>query len=141
MDSKVSIFHECVAYLEHDLILVYLYSFLNKNKSGFHQKELRDEDQSYRRYLARILEDERRSEQELEKFIQQETEAAWQKRMCQWRTERQVRRNLLQEVITSRDKQVQERRKCLMYLRLAEEFLLDICFFYGMKNALIYKYQ
>lgn len=71
--------------------------------------ELREEDRRYREYLARLLEEEKAKERELERLIQQEVEAAWQKRLDQWRAERLARKQLLEEVIAGRNQQLQER--------------------------------
>lgn len=73
------------------------------------QIELREEDRRYREYLARMVAEEKQKEKELEQLIQHEVEAAWQKRIDQWRTERLIRRKLLDEVIAARNQQIQER--------------------------------
>lgn len=55
------------------------------------------------------MEDEKAREKELEKLIQNEVEAAWEKRIDQWRKERVARKLLLEDVMAGRAKQIQER--------------------------------
>jgi len=82
----------------------------NEAKEQLQRKiELREEDRRYRDYLARMVEEEKARERELERLIHHEVEAAWQKRIDQWRTERQIRRKLLDEVIAGRNQQIQDR--------------------------------
>ncbi|KAI8789300.1 cilia- and flagella-associated protein 53-like [Biomphalaria glabrata] len=73
------------------------------------KKELREEDQRFRSYLKQLMEDEKAREKELEKLIQNEVEAAWEKRIDQWRKERVARKLLLEDVMAGRAKQIQER--------------------------------
>ena len=56
-----------------------------------------------------MVAEEKQREKELERLIQQEVESAWQKRIDQWRTERFIRRKLMDEVIAARSQQIQER--------------------------------
>ncbi|XP_076465086.1 cilia- and flagella-associated protein 53-like [Babylonia areolata] len=82
----------------------------NEAKEQLQRKiELREEDRRYRDYLARMVQEEKQKERELERLIQQEVEAAWQKRIAQWKTERLMRRKLLEEVMVARSQQIQER--------------------------------
>ena len=71
--------------------------------------DLREEDRRYREYLARLVAEEKEKERELDRLIQHEVEAVWQKRLDQWRTERLVRRKLMEQVIAARNEQIQER--------------------------------
>lgn len=71
--------------------------------------ELKEEDRRYREYLRRLMEEEKRKEQELERLIAGEVESAWQRKIEQWRTERIMRKKLLEEVMAGRDRQIQER--------------------------------
>ncbi|CAL1530958.1 unnamed protein product [Lymnaea stagnalis] len=73
------------------------------------KKELREEDRRFREYLRQLMEEEKAREKELEKMIQLEVEAAWEKRIDQWRKERQARKLLLDDVVAGRAKQIQER--------------------------------
>ena len=73
------------------------------------QKELREEDRRYREHLHHLMEAEKAKERELEQLIQAEVERMWQKRLDQWKTERQARKKLMQDVLAIRAQQVQER--------------------------------
>ncbi|XP_053406176.1 cilia- and flagella-associated protein 53-like [Mercenaria mercenaria] len=73
------------------------------------KKELREEDRRYREHLKQIYEEERIRERELEQLIQQEVERMWQKRLAQWRLEREARKKLMQDVLAVRAEQVRDR--------------------------------
>ncbi|CAG5131035.1 unnamed protein product [Candidula unifasciata] len=73
------------------------------------KRELREEDRRYREYLRKLLEEENARQKELDKFIQQEVDAAWEKRMEQWRKEKMARKLLMNEVMEGRAKQLKER--------------------------------
>ncbi|XP_059155375.1 cilia- and flagella-associated protein 53-like [Physella acuta] len=73
------------------------------------KRELREEDRRFREYLRQLMEEEKAREKELEKMIQHEIEAAWDKRIEQWRKERQARKLLLDDVMAGRARQIQER--------------------------------
>ena len=47
----------------------------------------------------------------MEKLVDAEVEKMWQKRLQQWKLEKQARQNLLQEVLESRKRQVEDKRK------------------------------
>lgn len=79
------------------------------------KKELREEDRRYRAYLHRCVEEEKIKEIELEKLVNQEVEKMWQKRLDQWRLERQARKKLLEDVLAVRAGQVNERCKFYYY--------------------------
>lgn len=73
------------------------------------KKELREEDRRYREHLKQLYEEERIREHELEQLIQQEVERMWQKRLAAWKLEREARKKLLQDVLSVRAQQVQDR--------------------------------
>lgn len=73
------------------------------------KKELREEDRRYREHLKQLYEEERIRERELEQLIQQEVERMWQKRLAAWKLEREARKKLLQDVLSVRAQQVQDR--------------------------------
>ena len=75
------------------------------------QKELREEDRRYRDHLHHLMEEEKVRERELEYLIQTEVEKMWQKRLDAWKTEREARKKLMQDVLAIRAQQVQERCK------------------------------
>ena len=77
-------------------------------------------------------------EVELERLIHQEVEKMWQKRLNQWKLEREARKKLLADVLEGRARQLQERCKFIyqyQYIKiggglldvdLAHEYLLYI---------------
>lgn len=50
-------------------------------------------------------------EAELERLIHQEVEKMWQKRLNQWKLEREARKKLLADVLAGRARQLEERCK------------------------------
>lgn len=73
------------------------------------KKELREEDRRYREYLRQLKEEEMAKEAELERLIHQEVEKMWQKRLNQWKLEREARKKLLADVLAGRARQLEER--------------------------------
>ena len=80
------------------------------------QKELREEDKRYRDYLEELKLIEAQREIEMEKLVDMEVEKMWQKRLAQWKLEKQARQNLLQEVLAGRQQQVQKKCKLTLFL-------------------------
>lgn len=70
------------------------------------------------------MEEEKAREKELEKMIQHEIEAAWDKRIEQWRKERQARKLLLDDVMAGRARQIQERCKTFILFLYQKFFSL-----------------
>lgn len=62
-------------------------------------------------YLRQLAEEEKAREAEMEAIISAEVEANWQKRLAQWRREKEARRKMLEEVMSERNRQIQERCK------------------------------
>ena len=77
------------------------------------QVELREEDQKYRAYLQRLKADEEAREREIDKLCDVEVEKMWQKKIAQWKVERQARQTLLEQVMDGRRRQVEDKRECL----------------------------
>ncbi|OWF34875.1 cilia- and flagella-associated protein 53-like [Mizuhopecten yessoensis] len=73
------------------------------------KRELREEDKRYREYLRNLMEEEKVKEVELERLINEEVEKMWQKRLDQWRLERQARKKLMEDVLHVRAQQIQDR--------------------------------
>ena len=73
------------------------------------QKELREEDRRYRAYLEQLQEEEALREQELERLCDAEVEKMWEKKVKQWKLEKEARRKLLQDVMASRRVQLQDK--------------------------------
>ena len=64
----------------------------------------------YREYLAEQAREEERLEQELDRLVTAEVEKQWAKRRDAWRREREARRQLMQDVLQTRRKQIEEKR-------------------------------
>lgn len=73
------------------------------------KKELREEDQRYREYLQQQMEEEKRLEKELDTMIEAEVQKQWQKRLNQWAKEKDARKRLMDDVLSTRRRQLQER--------------------------------
>ncbi len=63
----------------------------------------------YRDYLASQAEEEKKKEKELDALLNEEIQKQWAKRVNQWRMEREARKKLLQNVLETRKKQIQEK--------------------------------
>lgn len=75
------------------------------------KRATREEDRRYREYLKAMLIEEKLREAELDKLIDAEVERTWQKRLAQWRTEKEARQKLLNQVIAARKQQVEEKKR------------------------------
>ena len=91
------------------MYLIHLQRISNLNL----QKELREENLRYMAYLRQLQEEEKAREAEMEAIINAEVEKNWQKRLAQWRLEREARKKMLQEVMQERGHQISERCKAL----------------------------
>lgn len=78
------------------------------------QRELREENLRYMAYLKQLAEEEKAREAEMESIINSEVEKNWQKRLAQWRLEREARKKMLEDVMRERSIQINER--CMLYL-------------------------
>lgn len=63
----------------------------------------------YREYLAKQRKEEEEREKELDVLIQEEVEKQWARRLEQWRQEKVARRKLMQDVLDTRKRQVEEK--------------------------------
>lgn len=75
------------------------------------QNTLKEEIKLYRSYLAEAEKEERQRELELDTLLTAEVEQQWAKRVAQWRTEREARRKLMDDVMRIRKQQIQEKCK------------------------------
>lgn len=91
---------------------------------------MREEDRRYREYLRQLKEEEKAKEVELERLIHEEVEKMWQKRLNQWRLEREARKKLLAEVLHGRAIQLQDRCKLILHDIL---FSILMYYFYNMQ--------
>lgn len=73
------------------------------------KRELREEGQRYRTYLRQMQEEEAAHAAQLERLVDAEVEKAWQKKLAQWRLEKEARRKLLHDVLEGRKQQVQDK--------------------------------
>ena len=73
------------------------------------QRELREEDKRYREYLRDLKAMEAAREAEMERLCDLEVEKSWEKKLRQWRLEKQARQKLLEDVMRSRKFQIEEK--------------------------------
>ena len=66
-------------------------------------------------------EEEARREAEVDRLIDEDVEKMWQKKIAQWRIEREARNRLMQDVMETRKRQLQE--KCKLSLLGIKVFL------------------
>ena len=64
----------------------------------------------YRDYLDKQKKEEEEREKELDALIQGEVEKQWARRIEQWRQEKAARKKLMQDVLNTRKKQIEEKR-------------------------------
>lgn len=99
-------------------------SFQNEDEERAKRKlELLDEQKKYREYLQAEYLDQKQKEKELDKIIEEEIEKQFQKRLNEWKLQRQARKALLDKVLAERRNQIEEkiRRNKEKELRLEEE--------------------
>ena len=65
----------------------------------------------YWEYLAEQAREEEQRDKELDTLVNAEVEKNWAKRLEQWRKEREARRKLMQDVLDTRKKQIEEKCK------------------------------
>jgi len=70
---------------------------------------MREENLLYMAYLKEIAEKEKIRQAEMDAIIDAEVEKNWQKRLAQWRLEREARKKMLNEVMAERSRQIQAR--------------------------------
>nr|XP_033790458.1 cilia- and flagella-associated protein 53 [Geotrypetes seraphini] len=92
-------------------ILDQLLREINEGKQEKRQRklELNKEQQLYREYLAKQLEEEKRQEQEMERLIDEEVKKVWAKQAEQRRREREARKRLMKEVMDARWLQLKDK--------------------------------
>jgi len=75
------------------------------------QNQMKEEVARYRKYLEEQAQKEREREKAFEAIVIAELEKQWRVRVEQWKKEREARRKLMQEVMETRKKQIQEQSK------------------------------
>ncbi|NXS54873.1 CFA53 protein, partial [Brachypteracias leptosomus] len=73
------------------------------------KQELLKEQQIYLAHLAQQLEEEKQQEKEVEKLSEEEMAQVWAKKAKQMQLEKEARKKLLQDVLTTRQLQVEEK--------------------------------
>lgn len=80
----------------------------------------------YREYLDKQKKEEEEREKELDALIQGEVEKQWARRIEQWRQEKAARKKLMQDVLNTRKKQIEEKRMCTLKLYRIVISILDL---------------
>lgn len=75
------------------------------------QHELFKEQRNYLAHLAQRLEEEKRREKEDDRLLDEEMAKIWAKKAEELRLEREARKQLLKNVLDTRQLQVEEKRK------------------------------
>lgn len=75
------------------------------------QQELFKEQQTYLAYLAQQLEEEKQREKEADKLLNEEMAKVWAKKAEQMRLEKEARKQLLKDVLNTRQLQIEEKCK------------------------------
>jgi hypothetical protein len=68
-----------------------------------------EEQKLYRDYLRAQYEEEKRREKELDRIMDEEVEKQFQKRLNQWKAEKQARKDNLARVLRERKMQIEEK--------------------------------
>ncbi|XP_076444011.1 cilia- and flagella-associated protein 53-like [Babylonia areolata] len=94
--------------------LTALEKLMEETRSEQHESQqrkitLREEDRRYREYLAQMREEEKEQQKETDRHIQEKVDEGYQKQVDRWRTLNHMRRDLLNDVIAGRQKQIQDR--------------------------------
>ncbi|CAI9727089.1 Hypothetical predicted protein [Octopus vulgaris] len=71
--------------------------------------ECQKETQSYLKYVRSLLAEEEARKKEMERMIHEDIEKQWQKRLKQWRLDREMRRVLMDDVLRIRSRQVMDK--------------------------------
>lgn len=75
------------------------------------QQELFKEQQTYLAHLAQQLEEEKQREKEADKLLNEEMAKVWAKKAEQMRLEKEARKQLLKDVLNTRQLQIEEKCK------------------------------
>jgi cilia- and flagella-associated protein 53 len=77
---------------------------------------LLEEQKRYREYLKAQYEEEKRKEKELDLIIEEDIERQFQKRLNEWKLQKQARKKLLESVLQERRLQIEEKSKHILIL-------------------------
>ncbi len=75
-----------------------------------------EEQKLYRDYLRAQYEEEKRREKELDRIMDEEVEKQFQKRLNQWKAEKQARKDNLARVLRERKMQIEEKSNSIYLL-------------------------
>lgn len=75
------------------------------------KKELREENLRFMQYCAMNRKEEQDKEKALEEFVNDEVEKQWARKMNQYKMERDARKRLMQQVMQTRQEQIDEKSK------------------------------
>lgn len=75
-----------------------------------------EEQKRYREYLKAQYEEEKRKEKELDLIIEEDIERQFQKRLNEWKLQKQARKKLLEIVLQERRLQIEEKSKHILIL-------------------------
>ena len=75
-----------------------------------------EEQKRYREYLKAQYEEEKRKEKELDLIIEEDIERQFQKRLNEWKLQKQARKKLLESVLQERRLQIEEKSKHILIL-------------------------
>lgn len=75
------------------------------------KKELREENLRFMKYCDMNRKEEQDKEKALEAYVNAEVEKQWAKRMQQYKMEREARKRLMDQVMKTRQEQIDERSK------------------------------
>ena len=68
-----------------------------------------EEQKRYREYLKAQYEEEKRKEKELDLIIEEDIERQFQKRLNEWKLQKQARKKILESVLQERRLQIEEK--------------------------------
>ena len=69
--------------------------------------------------MRREYEEEKRREKELDRIINEDIEKQYQKRLNQWKAEKQARKALLEQVLRERQMQINDKSKLFFVLPMS----------------------
>lgn len=75
--------------------------------------QMKEEDRSYREYLQKQIEEEKAREEELTRLVDADVAAMWDKRIQQWKLEKEARNRLMLDVMETRRRQLKEKLEAL----------------------------
>ena len=84
--------------------------------------------------MADQREEEEKREKELDDMVSAEVEKQWKQRLAQWRKEKEARRKLVNDVMETRKKQIQEKSLLKNIKRLLLLLFLNFTLYYHLDS-------